>query len=472
MHSQRLSSLIVIQVLLVCSSWLVAPATASGQSVAEIEAHAQKIARRNACTDNIGTRTFAMQHDQPELLVSSAREFIANCLGWGLYLGHENEQEAYALADIAFGLDEQGKFEDSIPVSTRCVTVKPDAAFCFVEIGRALEGLGRLSGARKAYEQTISIGGYDNLNAGAVKFAKARLANIPPEDEAPQPVISKESEPPTTTETKKFGTGFMVSTQGHILTNNHVVAGCKTLATRDGKPLEILNRNVESDLALLLQPNWSYDKQKLVDILRSSRITDDDRDAIWNAYHTNISKADFISTLNKFDMTDDVKRAIYDLRFKKSHYESKDTPVGVFRTGPAPKLGDAVVAFGFPLPGVLSSEGNVSTGIVSATSGLGNDVRFIQISAPVQPGNSGGPLFDSSGHVIGVVVAKLDAVRIAELTGDIPQNVNFAVHWSEVRAFLDEAGVPYQKEVSQRGATTRAIAAAASRISVAIECNP
>ena len=74
--------------------------------------------------------------------------------------------------------------------------------------------------------------------------------------------------------------------------------------------------------------------------------------------------------------------------------------------------------------------------------------------------------------MIGVVVAKLDAVRIAEVTGDIPQNVNFAVHWSEVRAFLDEAGVPYQKEVSQRGEMTRAIAAAASRIAVAIECTP
>jgi hypothetical protein len=144
--------------------------------------------------------------------------------------------------------------------------------------------------------------------------------------------------------------------------------------------------------------------------------------------------------------------------------------VSVFRTGPAPKLGDAVVAFGYPLPGLLSSEGNVSTGILSALSGLQNDVRFVQISAPVQPGNSGGPLFDSSGHVIGVIVAKLDAVRVAELTGDIPQNVNFAVNWAEVRAFLDDAGVPYQKEISQRSSTTSSIAAAASRIAVAIEC--
>jgi hypothetical protein len=79
-------------------------------------------------------------------------------------------------------------------------------------------------------------------------------------------------------------------------------------------------------------------------------------------------------------------------------------------------------------------------------------------------------LFDSSGHVIGVVVAKLDAVKIAQATGDIPQNVNFAVQWSAVRAFLDEAGVPYQKEASQRATPTRNIAAAAERIAVTIEC--
>lgn len=129
-----------------------------------------------------------------------------------------------------------------------------------------------------------------------------------------------------------------------------------------------------------------------------------------------------------------------------------------------------MVAFGFPLPGILSSEGNVSTGVLSATSGLQNDVRFIQISAPVQPGNSGGPLFDSSGHVVGVVVAKIDALQIARVTGDVPQNVNFAVHWSEVRAFLDEEGIQYRKEASQHSVPVRDIAGTASRMSVEIDC--
>jgi len=88
--------------------------------------------------------------------------------------------------------------------------------------------------------------------------------------------------------------------------------------------------------------------------------------------------------------------------------------------------GDQVVAIGYPLHGLLTSDLTVTTGIISSLAGLHNDTRFLQISAPVQPGNSGGPLHDSSGNIVGVVSAKLDALRIVKATGDIPQNINFA----------------------------------------------
>jgi S1-C subfamily serine protease len=374
--------------------WGLAPTTVSGQSYAGT-------VHRNDCTRNINARTDALNNKRWESLVSLARQFIGNCLD----LYRDSEPEAVALNDIAIGLNQQGKFDEAIPVLGRCVTVKPDAAYCYVELGQAFEGLGRPQDARKVYERAVSIGGYDQLNASAIGFAKRRLADIPPTEERQKSETPRASEQSPSTDSKKFGTGFVVSNQGHMLTNNHVIAGCRALATRDGKPLQVLSRNASSDLALL--------------------------------------QADFAPSA-----------------------------IAVFRTGPAPKLGDSVVAFGFPLPGLLSSEGNVSTGILSATSGLQNDVRFVQISAPVQPGNSGGPLFDSSGHVIGVVVAKLDAVKVAEITGDVPQNVNFAVNWAEVRAFLDDAGVPYRKEISQHASTTRSTAAIATKIAVAIECTP
>ncbi len=100
-----------------------------------------------------------------------------------------------------------------------------------------------------------------------------------------------------------------------------------------------------------------------------------------------------------------------------------------------------MVAVGFPLPGLLASEANVTTGTVSALAGIGNDTRFLQMTAPVQPGNSGGPLLDLEGRVVGVVVSKLDALKVASATGDIPQNVNFAIKAGVVRSFLDASGV-------------------------------
>jgi len=99
--------------------------------------------------------------------------------------------------------------------------------------------------------------------------------------------------------------------------------------------------------------------------------------------------------------------------------------VAVFRLGAPLRAGDAIVVLGFPLSGILASTANLSVGIVSALAGLGDDARYVQISAPVQPGNSGGPLLDTSGHVVGIVTAKLNAMRVARFTGDIPQNVNF-----------------------------------------------
>jgi S1-C subfamily serine protease len=116
-------------------------------------------------------------------------------------------------------------------------------------------------------------------------------------------------------------------------------------------------------------------------------------------------------------------------------------PPLAFRSGPELRRGEGVVTYGFPLAGLLSSGPTLTTGEVSALSGLRDNPRQFQISAPVQPGNSGGPLLDGSGNVVGVVVSKLNAQRVARATGDIPQNVNFAVKGAEAVDFLRRNGV-------------------------------
>jgi S1-C subfamily serine protease len=112
--------------------------------------------------------------------------------------------------------------------------------------------------------------------------------------------------------------------------------------------------------------------------------------------------------------------------------------------GSGVRSGDAVVAIGYPYHGLLSSDFTVTTGIVSSLSGLYNDTRHLQISAAVQPGNSGGPLLDSSGALVGVVVGKLDGVRVVRATGTIPENINFAIKTGALRDFLDNSAVSYQ----------------------------
>ena len=116
--------------------------------------------------------------------------------------------------------------------------------------------------------------------------------------------------------------------------------------------------------------------------------------------------------------------------------------VATIRRGPVVRLGEQVVAYGFPLVGALATEGNLTVGYVSALRGLGNDDKTIQITAPVQRGNSGGPLVDLGGNVIGVVSSKLDAVKVMNAFGDVPQNVNFAIALDQLTTFLQTNHVP------------------------------
>jgi S1-C subfamily serine protease len=83
----------------------------------------------------------------------------------------------------------------------------------------------------------------------------------------------------------------------------------------------------------------------------------------------------------------------------------------------------------------------VTRGSVSSLKGIGGDGINMQITAPVQPGNSGGPVVNAAGQVVGVVVAKLDAAAVAEVYDDIPQNVNFAIRGEIAKLFLSQNGV-------------------------------
>jgi len=134
---------------------------------------------------------------------------------------------------------------------------------------------------------------------------------------------------------------------------------------------------------------------------------------------------------------------ISDLALLKMPGETRAT--AVLAPDPASlRQGQGIVVFGFPLDSVLSSGGNLTPGVVSAITGLGNNSNQIQITAPIQPGSSGSPVMDKKGHVVGVVNMKLSDSAMAKATGSLPQNVNFAINGQTLKAFLDANRVPYK----------------------------
>ncbi len=134
------------------------------------------------------------------------------------------------------------------------------------------------------------------------------------------------------------------------------------------------------------------------------------------------------------------------------------------------KVGEGISVYGYPLAGLLASTGNFTTGNVTANAGLADDTRMVQISAPVQPGNSGGPLLDRHGNVVGVIVSKLNALRVAQATQDLPQNVNFAIKSVIAASFMDANDLAAETTVSSEALDSTQIALRAKAFTVRISC--
>lgn len=89
--------------------------------------------------------------------------------------------------------------------------------------------------------------------------------------------------------------------------------------------------------------------------------------------------------------------------------------------------GDEVFTLGYPLVSIQGQEQKATFGRVNSLSGIKGDIRYAQIDVPIQPGNSGGPLFNNKGEVVAVTSATLNQLNTLKASGAIPQNVNFAV---------------------------------------------
>ena len=100
-------------------------------------------------------------------------------------------------------------------------------------------------------------------------------------------------------------------------------------------------------------------------------------------------------------------------------------------------MGQEVFTIGFPNPAMQGVSAKFTKGTISSLTGFQDDLRLYQISVPVQPGNSGGALLDENGNVLGVIVAMLDAKTTFQVSGSLPQNVNYAIKSVYAQAMLD-----------------------------------
>ena len=101
------------------------------------------------------------------------------------------------------------------------------------------------------------------------------------------------------------------------------------------------------------------------------------------------------------------------------------------------RLGATAATVGFPNIGLQGFAPKLAKGESASLAGAREDARHFQISAPIQPGNSGGALVDERGNVIGVVVAKLSQKAALATSGALAENVNYAVKSSYLLSFLE-----------------------------------
>lgn len=139
-------------------------------------------------------------------------------------------------------------------------------------------------------------------------------------------------------------------------------------------------------------------------------------------------------------------------------------------SGGLDNLGAPVFSVGFPFAGIFEQGISVTSGNISASRGLAGESYSLLFSAPVQPGNSGGPLLSKNGLVVGVVRAKASADYTRSLSGAAAENMNVATRLKPLRQFLQGAGVQVPSTVSQEYALDEGLPIQISNAVVKLVC--
>ena len=246
-------------------------------------------------------------------------------------------------------------------------------------------------------------------------------------EEKRQASLRKKEKPQPIEKTSTSGSGFFVSKSGHVVTNQHVVDSCKKVTVGDNPK-----------------------KQVTADILETDRRNDL---ALLQISSLKMASAETRSLVQKLGI--------------------KIVPLagdGLLRSEDV-DLGEDILVAGYPFGELFSDTIKVTKGIISANKGLGGDVGQFQMDAAVQPGSSGGPIYDNKGNIVGVVVANLNKLKFAKQSGSLPELVNFGIKASTVRQFLIASGLPTKLSARTKPIATRDLAKIATKQTVMVQCH-
>lgn len=181
--------------------------------------------------------------------------------------------------------------------------------------------------------------------------------------------------PSLTNKGSSSGSGYFVTSEGHIGTNAHVVTSCKSLIVPEHGKATLISADETNDLAII------------------------------------------------------------QLESQKSQHHAQ------FRSKQPIVRGEEVFVLGYPFAQILDNNLNFTHGVVSSLAGIKGDIRHFMVSAPVQPGNSGGPVLDQTGALIGTVVSRLDKFKTLKVAGDLPENINFAIRGRLMSTYMESLGL-------------------------------
>ena len=300
--------------------------------------------------------------------------------------------------------------------------IKPD----FLAISADVNGLSTYSryipapGGTVGFTLAWSLDQFPNAIRVAIAMANSLSASrfhpdypapAPAPSPAPAPVAPPQVaslETPKTEPPKPVmvtGSGFFVSAEGDLVTNNHVIKGCANATITGRGTAHLVAKDAKNDLALL-------------------RL--------------------------------DAKPA-------------EPLKPAAFRTTPL-QLGEAVYVLGFPYAGALDNGVNFTNGLISSVAGMDNDTTEFQMTAAVQPGNSGGPVLDGAGALLGVTVARMNDIAALVATRSVPQSVNFGIKGDVAASFLRVNGVEPKTIAETATMTTPQIAAGGKAFTAQVMC--